>query len=118
MPIVTELTPPPCPIGARPGTLEHRPATTPTAASHETSQLVVRALSGDADTAIVGALVGVDARRATSTPAGGVFAWDSLTPGLHRVHVNALGFLPMSDSLATRAGYADTLVARLALWCR
>ena len=118
VPIVTELTPPPCPTGARPGTIDRRLAATPMAASHETSRLVVRVLSSDADTAISGALVGIDARRATSTPAAGVFVWDSLAPKLHRVHVNGLGFLPLSDSLATRVGYADTLVAHLALWCR
>lgn len=119
MPIVTgELAPPPCRPGARPGSLEHRRASTLTSDSPTGTRLVIRVLRADIDTAIESAAVGVDVRRAMPTPAAGVFALDSLSTGRHGIRVYAIGFVALRDSLAVRAGYTDTLVAHLALWCR
>jgi hypothetical protein len=117
-PIVTELTPPPCGLSALPATLERRLATSADAVSPAATRLVVRVLSADSGLGIARAVVGVDSRRATPMPDPGLFRLDSLAPGPHDVRVRALGFLPLNDSLLVRTGYADTLVVRLALWCR
>lgn len=115
---VTEVPPPPCAPSARPATLERRSATSANAGSPTATWLIVRVLSADSGLGIARAVVGVDARRATPMPDPGLFTLDSLAPGPHDVRVRALGFLPLNDSLSVRTGYTDTLVARLALWCR
>lgn len=114
----TELTPPPCGPRAVPASQEVRLATSTSTMSPAATRLIVRVLRADSGLAITRAVVGVDARRAAPMPDPGLFTVDSLAPGRHDVHVRALGFLPVNDSLTARTGYADTLVVRLALWCR
>lgn len=114
-----ELTPPPCDPNAATATVERRLATAVDARSTIAMRFVVRVVSADSGPGIAASLVAVDAtRRASPTQDIGVFLLDSLAPGRHSLHVRVVAFLPLNDSLTVRAGHADTLIARLARWCR
>lgn len=118
MPIATELTPPPCAPNAAVARLEAKAATTRDDNSANATRLIVRVVSADSGDARPGAMVLIGDRRASPTADVGVYAFDSLSPGRQIVRARAIGFQALTDSLLVRAGFTDTLVAHLALWCR
>jgi hypothetical protein len=60
--------------------------------------------------AVEGAVVVLDSLRQTQTDPTGLFRFDSLTPGSHRLEVRAIGFHPVTTAVRLFGGRADAII--------
>ena len=113
-----ELPLPACDSATPPAAVHRRLAASPFATGTTAGRVLVQVVRADSGQPISSAQLRLlDLRRLIAANETGRFLLDSLAPVALSLRVEAVGYQLLRDTVTPRAGYEDTLVARLAIAC-